>query len=405
MVTPIAPPTPSGASSTLVTSTAGSYFYSTSSGSITGSLTSTGTVSSTATGITVLPKPSSTNMGAIVAGVVVPLVLILIAVAVWMLRKWRPRAAQNTRSWHPNVKFTPQSKPYTNHVNHVPPHPIRPPPRELQDRNQGPYRVASPTRPERPASIPESVLDAMSNGSGLRSDVAEHGSSPIEPAHLSNLGPLNDDEVDTVNPNTDGNPLYDGTRKKYIKTAIERGLPLENLSRPSVRVANAARRTGVERRSYLPARSSSFSPEPLRVHKKSASDDRNNMATRYATNLEEGRRPSPALTEQDFMTNVRRNLSKTPPLEGAITEHEELVADDSSVDGSFAKEYEVEQKREESLAALEGRTPEITSSEFSPRGARSEETDIYGAQIPPRRRDPIPEETIAARRGGIQEWI
>lgn len=142
----------------------------------------------------------------------------------------------------------------------------------------------------------------MSQDGGPGSNVAEaasvDGSGGTELAHLKDPG-VDLSDADTIMPDTDTSPSYDGTRKKYMQTVFERGLPLERLSRPSVRVPGAAaRRNGTERRSYHPdGPSSSISPEPLRVHKKSASD-----------------------------------------------------AD---------KEYEVEQKRSEAMAALEGQTPEL----------------------------------------------
>lgn len=99
-------------------------------------------------------------------------------------------------------------------------------------------------------------------------------------------------------------------------------------------------------------------------------------------------------------------------MERAVTEHIDLMADASSAEGSFVQDDEIVQKRAESLAALEGRTPASSSSEWGVGSARGEDRDAFGKQIPPRVRGLIAEETMVARRKAnvidedtMAEWI
>jgi hypothetical protein len=291
---------------------------------------------------------------------------------------------------------------------HSPPRP----PHEHSEGKRGPFRVSSPLRPPRPSSITESVLNVMSQGSGRGSNLAEasleHGLAPITLALRRNPNSLNDDDgdtVDTVVPNTDNSNVYDGTRKKNLRTVLEHGMPLEQLTQPSVRVANRPRRSGIPR--------SSYHPEPLRIHKRSASNaDSYSNRNCYITNLEETEYPSPVLAEDELIASVKRRLWKTPPLDGAVPEHTDSLADASSEEGSFTKNKAIAQERDESLAALEGRPPEIYSSEWSPRSGRSEYYGIFGRQTSSRVRSPISEETVAARPEAndidedvINQWI
>jgi hypothetical protein len=292
---------------------------------------------------------------------------------------------------------------------------IAPPGAELE-AERGSYRVASPPRPRRPSSIPESVLNVMSLSSGPESNAADASSErrqiPIELAHLRSPTSLSNGETSIFIPNPDITPVYDGTRKKYLRTALEHNMPLARLTRPSLRVPNAPRPTqqnagGIRRSSYF--------PEPLKIHKRSASDAYAPSARgRFVTNLEEDEHkyPSPVPTQQEFITNVRRGLSKTPPLGRAATDHVDFMADASSEEGSFAKDNEIAQKRQESLATLEGRTPASSSSNWDAGQGRAEFRNAFAPRSPPCVRGPIPEERMAARRKGnvidegvVNEWV
>ena len=295
------------------------------------------------------------------------------------------------------------------------PKPVIAPPRVELEAERGSYRVESPPRPRRPSSIPESVLNMMSQSSGPESNAADASSVrsqvPIELAHLRSPS-LSDGDASIFIPNTDITPVYDGTRKKYLRTALERNMPLARLTRPSLRVPNAPRPTqqnagGIRRSSYF--------PEPLKIHKRSASDANAPSArSRFVTNLEEEEQnyPSPVPTQQEFITNVRRGLSKTPPLGRAATDRVDFMADASSEEGSFAQDNEIAQKRQESLATLEGRTSASSSSNWGARQGRTEFRNSFAPRHPPCVRGPIPEEQMAARRKGniidegvVNEWV
>lgn len=272
-----------------------------------------------------------------------------------------------------------------------PPPPTQPPPAPptpSADLGNGSFRIASPPRPRRPLSISESVLNVMSMGSELDSNAAvafsEHLVNPSERAYLRS--PVNgfddDDESGDFIPNTDANSGYDGTRKKYLLTAIEHGMPMTQLTRPSLRARNPARLKATKRTSYT--------PEPLRIHKRSATDPNHN-AKGYSI---ETAHPSPVPTEQMFTANIRHNLSKTTTPERYSPEHADLMADDSSVDGSYIGRFEKIQKREVALAELEGRAPVVVSSE---------------SMVRPRE---IPDQEIVAKRKAnvvdeevINQWI
>jgi hypothetical protein len=233
------------------------------------------------------------------------------------------------------------------------------------------------------------IANASSNG----------GLASTELAHLKSPRCIDDHDVDEFVPNIDGTSVYDGTRKVYLRTALQHNMPLSLLTRPSLRSANAPRPNGHRQSAYI--------PQPLKIHKKNLSDttaDRN--ASRHLNDLE-GVYPSPVPTEQEFVTNVRRGLSKIPPLERVVTEHADLMVDASSEGGSFIKEEynEIFQKRDSALAHLEGRTPADNSSNWDAR-------NVFGRQIPPRIQGPIPEHKLAARRQAnvvdedvIQNWI
>jgi hypothetical protein len=296
-------------------------------------------------------------------------------------------------------------------------HPSTPPtavPGAELEAQYGAYRVASPPRPTRPRSIPESVLKVMSETSGSVSNVADasspHSQTPIELAHLRSPTRLSDDDSLVFIPNTDNTPVYDGTRKKYLKTALEHNMPLDQLTRPSLRVPNAPRPTP---QNGGGVRQSAYFPEPLKVHKRSASDVNGPSARgRYITNLEDAYQYlSPVSTEQEFIANVRSGLSKTPPLESATANHLAFMVDASSEEGSFAQDNKIIRKREESLATLEGRTPQILSSNFDAKG-KADFRDAFAPRIPPRVRGPIPKEQIVARckgnmidEGVVNEWV
>jgi hypothetical protein len=190
-----------------------------------------------------------------------------------------------------------------------------------------------------------------------------------------------------------------------------------------LRLADPPRRTDASRRSCLTP-STSYQPDALRIHKKSTSDGAGNNAgfrnrydfddsgsnytnSRYITNLEELDRASPALTEQEFVSNVKRGLSKGPQVQKAGTDYDELMDDASTARGSFANEYEIAQQREDSLAALEGRTPEILSSQWGIRPATGGSDAFPGKipPIPPRAPGRIPAERKTERRKAIDEDV
>ena len=280
----------------------------------------------------------------------------------------------------------------------------------------GYYRIGSPPRPDRPKSVSESLLGAISKDTSPRSDAADVDGIELAKV-ISGKGILNDNDVDYVIPNTDLTPIFDGTRKKYLHTAIERGLPLHKLTRPSLRVANnPSRRSELNRNSYYDPNVPKT--DPLRIHKKSVSDDvtsKNGNVQRHYYDFDDEDHPSPAMTEGEFITDVRRGISKTPPLEKATTENE-LMGDASTECGSYINEHEIAQNRQNSLAQLEGLTPELTSSQSGPRGPRPESIirrDALGKpivpRIPPRLRRSIPEKRLERRQAVdgdvVQTWL
>ena len=265
-----------------------------------------------------------------------------------------------------------------------------------------------------------------SPGSLVGEVASDHGETGIELAHLRSPRSFSDDDDMTPIPNTDNTPVYDGTRKKYLRTALERNLPLSQLTRPSLRIANAPPPTQQDNC----ARRSSYFPQPLRInkqpasdtngpsgHQRSASDTKGpSIRSRYVTNLEnnESAYSSPVPTQQEFVEKVRGNLlsvSKAPPLERAAEKNVELM-DDASDEGSNIQDSLIERQREESLASLEGRTPKITSYGFGLATGRPELRDAFGRPIPPLTRAPLPGDQRAAHRkanvideGKINEWV
>ena len=259
----------------------------------------------------------------------------------------------------------------------------------------------------------------MSQSSSPRSDVADASSEgsqiPIELAHLRSPTSVSDYNTSVYIPNTNSTPVYDGTRNKYLRTALEHKMPMEKLTRPSLRVPNVPQLT--QQRAGGMRRSSYF-PEPLKIHKRSTSDaNAPSASSRQVTNLQEAEAesdyPSPVPTEQEFFETVRRGLSKTPPLERATEESLEFMADASSEEGrSYVGENEIMRKREESLATLEGRAPAGSSVAWSSDQARDELRAAFAPRNPPRVRSSIPEEQMAARRKGnvidedvVSEWV
>ena len=272
------------------------------------------------------------------------------------------------------------------------------------DLPDGSFRVGSPPRPVRPKSISESLLDAIVKETSPRSDATN--ADGVELAELRSPGALNDNKIDFVVSNIDATPILDGTRKKYLQTVIERGLPLDRLTRSSLRVASdAPRHKELSRNSYQ----AQVPPtDPLRIHKKSASDDvtsNNGKAHRLQRGFEDADYPSPAMTEAEFVTELRRGLSKTPPLQKAIPE-DELMGDASTDNGSFLNEIKIAQRREDSLAHLEGRTPELVSPLWSPKPVHRDPLgNVVIPQIPPRLRPRIPLQQLAERRRGVDENV
>jgi hypothetical protein len=236
------------------------------------------------------------------------------------------------------------------------------------------------------------VLNIMSQRVGTPSKfgetLLEHSSTPPELAKVRIPKTIFNAEVDAVM--RDG---YDGTRNKCPKTVLERGMPMEQLTRPSLRAGNPPRRKGTLS-TDLPH--STHSPEPLRIHKKS-SPESNGISTgiRYVTNLEETAHLNLAPTEKEFFTMANRGHSTTPPLQSAFTEELELMADASSIGSRLAKLDEIAQKRQEALAALEGLTAEVVGSDWCGRSSRGQERDKFGRPRPSCFRVPTSEESLA----------
>jgi len=200
-------------------------------------------------------------------------------------------------------------------INDPPPPPIPP---------RSPFRIPGyqPPRPERPASISESVLEVMRSLSP-GGDEAEEGIARDMPSP----------RPDADSPAGERTQTYDGTRKVFYETALNNHLPFDQLARPSLRISKP----------QGPDPGRALTPEPLRIVKRSAS-------TAAPTTLPRGRGEASRTVRSDpLVMNNWTYMSERGLDEG---DDQSTIQEEESID-----EETLNRQRENTLNYLEGVLP------------------------------------------------
>lgn len=226
----------------------------------------------------------------IVLGILLPLVLILIAVATWYCIKSRRNKSPHTEPKTSAQRWiTTTVRPFKKQsVNELPPQTA---PEEHERNKYAQYRTAPlsagasssavlssplvplippsspfhsrpgvPPRLPRPASLSLSTAGVTHAASPCHyADSTNSAHDGIGPGHSRTRGARSDSQSEDDIPLA-GLPVYDGTRRVFYETALSRSLPFDRLARPSLRADTPG---GLERHNSL-------TPQPLRIVKKAS---------------------------------------------------------------------------------------------------------------------------------------
>jgi hypothetical protein len=358
------------------------------------------TSSSGAANITVVHHHSGPAVASIVAGTLVPLGVIFVAVLICMVRKHRKRPIESERSLSPQIgspplapsppvrqpteqeilsppipqksPFRPPSSPIRPATR---PDPISPAVLEVMLTMSAPGAAGGPVavgRENYSPSIASSLVEENLHQRSRKRNHREHTKSPDHGQNTSSLPSMG--ELGEGEPETIGTLLGSPSRRRFYEKALAHNLPVQDLSRSSLRISEASPHNMAR------PRKNSLTPNPLHIHKPSNSDTTSygfyGRNTPYVTNLEyQNDLPEPDLQEVELNRTTqasRRNAIRTVLSDTTHLAPREIpgvairkIFEDSDNDIGSISSSRIIQNRDMTLRYLEGRPGRPTSSIYS----------------------------------------
>ena len=205
--------------------------------------------------------------------------------------------------------------------------------------------TCQPSRPSRPTSLSGSIREVSRTGSPdlhARGSAFDHDDIQFAGNSMRETGAISQQSWP-------GNPLhehlqtYDGTRRAFYKTALNRNLPFDMLARPSLRLERP-QETDLDR---------SLTPEPLRIVKKSDS---------VGTTITDLLNASREVVRKAHTEPL--NAWEHMPRERGGSVEQDLIEELSSIGDGLIDEETKRKQREDTLNYLEGVLPMSPPSSY-----------------------------------------